>query len=92
MKYIAWLFWTLNAIYCAVLTVHTFWPTAWSTATFEPMGNHIKLVFPWQLLGCGMVLFFGLSPWHLLWWWIPGVPVSVFFWGLAARRELRKRL
>jgi len=90
MTYLAWTFWGANVAYCAVLTLHTFRPSTWSIATFEPMGNHIKLVFPWQLLGCGIVFFFKVSPWHLLWWWIPGVPIAVFLWSLAASPALGK--
>src|ERR1051326_6481763 len=92
MTYLAGAFWGANVAYCSVLTLHTFRPTAWSIATFEPMGNHIKLVFPWQLFGCAIVLFFHLSPWHLLRWWIPGVPLSIYLWWIAARRELRKKI
>lgn len=28
----------------------------------------------WQGTGVGLVLWFGLSPWHLIWWW----PVGLF--------------
>ena len=49
-------------------------------------------MFPWQLLGCGIVFFFNISPWHLLWWWVPGIPVAIFLWSLAAKRELREKL
>jgi hypothetical protein len=81
MLWIQWAFITLNVAYC-VLAVF------WSRNTpFDSFGKLMGAsVYLWQLIGVGLVVSFGLSTWHLLWWFPVGYAPMLTVVRIASRK------
>jgi hypothetical protein len=80
MIWIRWAFITLNVIYC-VLAV--FWSR---NIQFNRFGKLMSAsVYLWQLIGVGLVVWFGLSAWHLLWWFLAGYALMLTVVRIASR-------
>ena len=67
MLWLRWAFIVVNVIYCVMAVI-------WSRGT--PFNSFGKLAsaspYLWQLIGVGLVMFYGFSAWHLLWWFAVG--------------------
>jgi hypothetical protein len=71
-----WAFVVLNFVVC----VGCLWSTKWSYNAHgdrEQWGSPANWIFIWQLVGVGLVVGLNFSPWHLIWWFVVGIPVSI---------------
>lgn len=74
MSLLGWAFVTVNIVVC----VGCLWSTKWNYNAFgdrERWGSPANWIWPWQLLGTGLVAWLHFSPWHLIWWFLVGYPV-----------------
>jgi len=78
MSILRWSFVILNVVVC----LGCLWSTKWSYNGFgerQKWTDPSNWIWVWQLVGVCLVLYFKLSPWHLLWWFVIGYPMCVFF-------------
>jgi hypothetical protein len=80
MLWLRWAFITLNVVYCALAVI-------WSRDT--PLNKFGKLAsalpYLWQLIGVALVVRYGFSAWHLLWWFAVGYALMLMGVRIMAR-------
>jgi hypothetical protein len=67
MLWLRWAFIVVNLIYCLMAVI-------WSRSTSFNRFGKLTSASPylWQLIGVGLVVLYGFSAWHLLWWFAVG--------------------
>lgn len=76
MSTIGWIFLALNAVvsvWSIWVNVHTY-----NRHGVSMIKTPVGWIWIWQLLGVLLVLFFNLSPWHLIWWLGMGFMVNYY--------------
>jgi len=72
MVWIRWAFISLNALYC-ILSLY--WESRSNSNTFGKLAG--AAVWIWQLVGVVIVVWLGVSAWHLLWWFVLGYALAM---------------
>jgi hypothetical protein len=67
MLWIRWAFIALNVVYCVMSVV---WSCQTSLSEFGKLAS--ASIWVWQLVGVGLVVWYGFSVWHLFWWFFVG--------------------
>ena len=67
MVWIRWAFIVLNVVYSVMSVI---WSRQTSLSEFGKLAS--ASIWVWQLVGVGLVVWYGLSTWHLFWWFIVG--------------------
>jgi hypothetical protein len=67
MLWVRWAFIVLNVGYCAMAVI---WSRQTSLSEFGKLAS--ASIWVWQLIGVGLVVYYGFSAWHLLWWFPVG--------------------
>jgi hypothetical protein len=75
MLWVRWAFIALNVVYCASAAIY------WSRYTKYNQLSRVASAAPylWQLIGVSIVVYYGFSAWHLVWWFIIGYLLSMMF-------------
>lgn len=80
MFWLRWAFIVLNVVYCVAAVT-------WSRHTqFNRFGKLASAsVWIWQLIGVGLVVWYGFSAWHLLWWFFVGYALMIMIVRIMSR-------
>ncbi len=68
MLWLRWIFIFINLAYCVIALT-------WERQSqFNRLGKVAgSSIWIWQLIGVGIVVKYGFSAWHLIWWFIVGL-------------------
>lgn len=83
MLWLRWAFIALNVVFClgtllwSCFAVNTYGKRAIMTPTIW--------IYIWQLVGVGLVIWYGFSAWHLVWWFFLGYVVLLLLVRIMTR-------
>lgn len=84
MSVLGWMFVGLNIL----VSLAYLWSASksYNANGRRELGAPSAWVYIWQLLGVILVISFGWSPWHLIWWYFPVGWIVAFLVGKIAIR------